>query len=73
MNGLGYYFTLENLLKGPKVVSQIFKVCHGMMVALLKPKSLKKPWNLNLFWKKLWFFSTPAPLGKRAIQLLTFE
>ena len=42
-NSLGYYFTLENLFKGPKVVSPIFQVCHGMMVVLLKPKNLKKP------------------------------
>ena len=41
INSLGCYFTLENLFKGPKIMSQLFKVF--MTVVLLKPKNLKKP------------------------------
>ena len=43
INSLGCYFTLENLFKGPKIMSQLFKVCNGMTVVLLKPKNLKNP------------------------------
>jgi len=43
INSLGCYFTLENLFKGPKIMSQLFKVCNGMTVVLLKTKNLKKP------------------------------
>jgi len=62
INSLGCYFTLENLFKGPQILSQLFKVCNGMAVVLLKPKNLKKTQKTlkpYFFYKKTGF-STPG-------------